>query len=317
MNQENIGKFIAALRKEKKMTQKQFAEILGVNDRSISRWENGYCMPDLSLLEIISEELDVSVTELLNGRRMNDEGRVEYHDAIGMVIELSNKEKQQKAKKITQYFTGGFLCFAVVILHSQFDILSLIFKDNVEGLLTTALTIFGILLELMGFYHNSQDKMLTPKEIESLLKSKRRGKMNTAKEMLQFAKKYQDIQLKQYEKAFSEISKNLTNGEQVIFAATGSSYARNELPMMWYPALAVTKERLIIVGERSKGMIMVSYSNECFLVSDIVSVQLVNSMIKPTILIQTLKSELKIEEENIEIAETIVNELNKKLITLK
>lgn len=41
MNQENIGKFIAALRKEKKLTQEQLAEKLGVNHRSVSRWENG------------------------------------------------------------------------------------------------------------------------------------------------------------------------------------------------------------------------------------------------------------------------------------
>lgn len=44
MNQESVGKFLASLRKEKRLTQEQLAEMLGVNSRSVSRWENGYCM---------------------------------------------------------------------------------------------------------------------------------------------------------------------------------------------------------------------------------------------------------------------------------
>lgn len=72
MNQVNVGKFIAALRKEKNLTQEQFADNLGVNNRSVSRWENGNCMPDLSLLEMISAELKVSVSELLDGKRKSD-----------------------------------------------------------------------------------------------------------------------------------------------------------------------------------------------------------------------------------------------------
>lgn len=71
MNQENIGKFLASLRKENNLTQEQFAERLGVNSRSISRWENGNCMPDLSLLPVIAKEMGVSVEELLNGKRQN------------------------------------------------------------------------------------------------------------------------------------------------------------------------------------------------------------------------------------------------------
>ena len=72
MNQENIGKLIASLRKEKELTQEQLAEVLGVNSRSVSRWENGNCMPDLSLLEMISAELGVNVSELLSGRRQSN-----------------------------------------------------------------------------------------------------------------------------------------------------------------------------------------------------------------------------------------------------
>ena len=47
MNQEHIGNFIAACRKDKKLTQEKLAEQLGVTDRTISNWENGKNMPDL------------------------------------------------------------------------------------------------------------------------------------------------------------------------------------------------------------------------------------------------------------------------------
>ncbi len=57
MNQEKIGKFISELRKENNMTQEQLAEKMGVTDKSISRWENGKTMPDLSMLPILANEL--------------------------------------------------------------------------------------------------------------------------------------------------------------------------------------------------------------------------------------------------------------------
>ena len=73
MNQEKIGKFIAECRKDKNLTQLQLAEILGVTDRSVSKWENGRCMPDLSLFKPICTELDITINELLSGERIEKE----------------------------------------------------------------------------------------------------------------------------------------------------------------------------------------------------------------------------------------------------
>lgn len=93
MNQVNVGKFIASLRKAKNLTQEQFAEILGVNNRSVSRWENGNCMPDLSLLQIISTELDVSVSELLEGKRKDDFfiKEISYMSNYKLLMELNRR----------------------------------------------------------------------------------------------------------------------------------------------------------------------------------------------------------------------------------
>ena len=73
MNQEHIGKFIAKCRKGKNLTQQELAEKLGVTDRSISKWENGRCLPDLSLFNPLCQELDITINELLSGEKINKE----------------------------------------------------------------------------------------------------------------------------------------------------------------------------------------------------------------------------------------------------
>ena len=70
MNTKKIGAFIAMNRKKKGYTQEQLAEKLGVTNKTISRWENGHYMPDLSLLEPLSKELDITLNELLAGEEI-------------------------------------------------------------------------------------------------------------------------------------------------------------------------------------------------------------------------------------------------------
>ena len=69
MDEIVAGKIIAELRKKKGLTQKQLAAFLGVTDKAVSRWENGYGLPDVSLLPKIAAAFDVTVDELLTGRR--------------------------------------------------------------------------------------------------------------------------------------------------------------------------------------------------------------------------------------------------------
>lgn len=70
MDQKKIGQFIAQLRREKGLTQEALGERLGVTNKTVSRWENGNYMPDVSLLPALSEELGVGVNELLSGERI-------------------------------------------------------------------------------------------------------------------------------------------------------------------------------------------------------------------------------------------------------
>ena len=73
MNQEKIGKFIFEKRREKGLTQQQLAEKLGVTNKAISKWENGKCMPDISIIKDLCDILGITITTLLNGEENKDD----------------------------------------------------------------------------------------------------------------------------------------------------------------------------------------------------------------------------------------------------
>lgn len=72
LNKPAFGAFLMQLRKEKGYTQKELAEKLYVSDKAVSKWERGLSVPDVALLVPLSELLGVTVTELLEGRRLNN-----------------------------------------------------------------------------------------------------------------------------------------------------------------------------------------------------------------------------------------------------
>ena len=97
MNQERIGKFIAECRKNKGLTQSELSEQLGVTDRSVSNWENGKNMPDLSLFKPLCEILNITINELLSGERLNKETYQEkFEENIVNTINYTNKKIKAK-----------------------------------------------------------------------------------------------------------------------------------------------------------------------------------------------------------------------------
>lgn len=101
MDQIKIGKFISKCRKEKNMTQEQLAEKLGVNHRSVSRWETGKCMPDISLLENLCIELDISINELIKGNKiLNSNIKADTDNNLKeSLIEINHSKKSIKIFK--------------------------------------------------------------------------------------------------------------------------------------------------------------------------------------------------------------------------
>ena len=68
MNQEKIGKLIKDIRKKYNLTQAQLAEKYGVTYQAVSKWENGKNIPDVSLLKQISEDFEIDINDILDGK---------------------------------------------------------------------------------------------------------------------------------------------------------------------------------------------------------------------------------------------------------
>ena len=120
MNQVKIGKFICELRKEKKLTQEEVAKKLGVTDRAISKWENGRGMPDYSLLKPICDLFDISVNELLSGKRLSIKELKKVSDEN--IVNYLNKNKTVK-RKYTIFIIViilTFLLFSVFVYQDKY-----------------------------------------------------------------------------------------------------------------------------------------------------------------------------------------------------
>ena len=96
MNQESIGKFIAACRKEKGLTQVQLSEKLNITNRAVSKWETGKSCPDASIMLELCDILGITVNELLSGERITMENYQKMAEE-NLVDLQSKKEKAQKS----------------------------------------------------------------------------------------------------------------------------------------------------------------------------------------------------------------------------
>ena len=95
MDLKKTGLFIGALRRERNLTQKELAEKIGVTDKAISRWETGKGFPEISILQRLAEVLQVSVTELINGEKLN-EGKVKEQADLAVVEMLSYAKRMRR-----------------------------------------------------------------------------------------------------------------------------------------------------------------------------------------------------------------------------
>lgn len=99
MNQIKIGEFLKELRKEKGLTQEQLAEQFNVSRRSVSRWETGNNMPDLSMLITLAEYYEVDVKEIIDGKRKSENMNEEMKDTLEKVAsynEMLNLKSMRK-----------------------------------------------------------------------------------------------------------------------------------------------------------------------------------------------------------------------------
>lgn len=131
MDQKKIGNLLKKLRSEKGLTQEQLAEILNVSNRTVSRWETGSNMPDISLLVEIADFYDISIPEIINGERksekMNDEVK-EVKEVAKTMSDYARAEKEAIVKNIRIISVMGLVAFVV---HALLDATGLHLKSSV------------------------------------------------------------------------------------------------------------------------------------------------------------------------------------------
>ena len=110
MDQEKIGRFIAELRKENSLTQKELAEKLSVSDRTVGNWERGRNLPDPSLFVPVCSILDITLTELFNGERIEKEHIIEKTDEV-----LTNVIEENKMYSVILIISSIIMSISIVI----------------------------------------------------------------------------------------------------------------------------------------------------------------------------------------------------------
>lgn len=153
MNQQVIGKFITLKRKEKNLTQEQLAEKIGVSNKTVSKWENGKCMPDYSVIEILCNELGITVSELLDGEENEKSIRIyDEKEILGMIKDIQELKKSKDSN--TSFF---LIIMGVSLLALSFCIDGSDFKEFVSGFLlgiSVVEMILGIYLLGKTMNHN-------------------------------------------------------------------------------------------------------------------------------------------------------------------
>ncbi|MBE6637202.1 MAG: helix-turn-helix transcriptional regulator [Ruminococcaceae bacterium] len=120
MNLIQIGKFIAQLRKERGQSQEQLGEILGVTNKTVSRWETGTYLPPVEMLLSMSHLFAVSINELLSGKRLNPNEHKAAKDNLKPIVKASSFSRKEKMmyykKKWLKEHITAMCCWGIGII---------------------------------------------------------------------------------------------------------------------------------------------------------------------------------------------------------
>ncbi|MDD6345952.1 MAG: helix-turn-helix transcriptional regulator [Oscillospiraceae bacterium] len=143
MNQIKTGKFISAMRKSKNLTQRQLAEKLNISDKTVSKWECGNGMPEVSLMLPLCEILEINVNELLSGEKIDDGN---YHRKAEENMMNLIKEKEENRKKLIISFINAIMGTSMLVV----CILVAGYTENLSPVIKVLLIIFGVLMMILG-----------------------------------------------------------------------------------------------------------------------------------------------------------------------
>ena len=142
MDATKCGAFIAKLRNEREMTQKDLSEVLNVSDKAISRWETGKGYPDVSSLMSLSEFFSVSVNELLSGKRIDIEKLSTADENVLEAIRKNERANEKQKKQVAIYTLLLIIAISPVLIILAKNLFEA-FKTEieVENILTSVISI--------------------------------------------------------------------------------------------------------------------------------------------------------------------------------
>lgn len=144
MDQVKIGKFIAAVRKERTLTQRQLGDLLDISDKTVSKWECGNGMPEVSLLMPLCDALEISVNELLSGERLSAAYQEKAEENLVMLFGETETERRGWQKSLWTAITGAVLSILLwLVLFADGNLYQL-------GDVPTPLTLLYLLLGFAG-----------------------------------------------------------------------------------------------------------------------------------------------------------------------
>lgn len=144
MDIKKIGKFIAENRKKQKLTQQELADKLGVTYKAVSKWETGNGLPDVSLYQDLCKEINISLNELFEGKKLTNEELVEISDKNTVSL-IMTRQQIESLQVLTE-----FLIFAGIVV--SISLTSFIAITNLQKTVTVLIGVFiwgyGLLLRV-------------------------------------------------------------------------------------------------------------------------------------------------------------------------
>lgn len=150
MNQKRIGDFVAALRKEKGVTQQELGDYLGVTNKTVSRWETGKYMPDIAIISELCKFFGISINEFICGGRVEEEGFCKQDD-MNILHILTQDKKLRRQKQYSEMLGGAGTGLILSVLYNP---------DRVEKTVAAGI---GLLMIVIGWYLRAKiDKSPVP-----------------------------------------------------------------------------------------------------------------------------------------------------------
>lgn len=150
MDQQKTGSFLKELRREKGLTQEQLAEEFNTTNRSVSRWENGRNLPDISLLVELADFYDVDVRELIDGERKSEMMDEEVREVASKMADYADEQRSRLLIWVRRISLAGVILMAVVLALQTFG-----YEPGVVSFICYALSVVVFIVMVILALHTN------------------------------------------------------------------------------------------------------------------------------------------------------------------